>query len=60
MNIDKKKYFILMPPMLIIGLLIMYFLPVNQRAYVFLVPIVFWLIYYIWVFVERKKYKKTE
>ncbi|SEN77687.1 hypothetical protein SAMN05518670_2688 [Paenibacillus sp. OK076] len=60
MDIDKKKYFILMPPMLIIGLFIIYFLTANQRAYVFLVPIVFWLTYYIWVFVERKQDKKIE
>jgi len=58
MNVQKKKYFILMPPMLIIGLFLFYFLPVNQRPYVLLVPIVFWLIYYNWIFIERKQKKK--
>ena len=57
-NVHKKKYFILMPPMLIIGLLLFYFLPANQRPNVFLVPIVFWLIYYTWIFIERKQKKK--
>ncbi|MEC0093413.1 hypothetical protein [Paenibacillus macquariensis] len=58
MNVDKKKYFILMPPMLIIGLYLFYFLPANKRPYVFLVPIVFWLIYYTWLFIERIQKKK--
>ncbi|OAB40861.1 hypothetical protein PMSD_00870 [Paenibacillus macquariensis subsp. defensor] len=58
MNVHKKKYFILMPLMLIIGLFLFYFIPENQRAYVFLAPIVFWLIYYTWIFIERRQKKK--
>ena len=57
-NVHKKKYFILMPPMLIIGLILFYFLPANQRSYVFLAPITLWLIYYTWIFIERKQKKK--
>ncbi|WP_145939565.1 hypothetical protein [Paenibacillus glacialis] len=54
----NKKYFILMPLMLIIGLLLFFFLPASQRPYVLLVPIVFWLIYYTWIFIERKQKEK--
>ncbi|OAB43316.1 hypothetical protein PBAT_18595 [Paenibacillus antarcticus] len=58
MNVDKKKYFILMPPMLLLGIFLFYFLPANQRSYVFLAPIVLWLIYYTWIFIEIKHKKK--
>lgn len=54
----KKYYFFMMPPMLIIGLFLLFYLPVNQRPYVFLIPIVFWIIYYVWIFIEKKENQK--
>lgn len=50
-----KKYLILMPPMLIIGLILLYYLPVTERHIVFLVPIIFLLIYYAWIYIERRR-----
>jgi hypothetical protein len=59
MIVHKKKYFILMPPMLIIGIFLLYFFPANQRPYVLTIPIVFWIFYYIWINFERKQKAKT-
>lgn len=51
-----KKYFILMPPALLIGLIfILYF---HQSSLAFLTIIVFWGIYYLWVYIENKKKSK--
>ena len=54
----KKYYFFVMPPMLIMGLFLLFYLPASQRPYVFLIPIIFWLIYYVWVFIEKKESQK--
>lgn len=53
-----KKYFILSLPVIVIGILLFYFLPANQRPYILLVPMAFWLIYYTWIYIERKQKKK--
>ncbi|WP_262174695.1 SoxR reducing system RseC family protein [Saccharococcus sp. Marseille-Q5394] len=55
----KKKYFILLPPALIIGIILLYYLPTEDRAYVFLAPIAFWIIYYSWIYVEKRNTKRN-
>ncbi len=54
----RKKYFILLPPALIIGIFLLYYLSPEDRAYIFLAPFAFWIAYYIWIYIERKKIKQ--
>jgi hypothetical protein len=56
---SKTKYFFLLVPMLLIGIFLVYYLPVSQRTYVLLVPIIFWIIYYTWIYIEKRLMKKT-
>lgn len=58
MNVHKKKYFILFTPLLIIGIFLLFILPAEQRLYVYMLPPIFWLIYYAWIFIERKQREK--
>ncbi|GIN72354.1 hypothetical protein J14TS2_28290 [Bacillus sp. J14TS2] len=51
----KRKYFVLLPFALIIGIFLLFCLPPGNWFYVFLVPIVFWLIYYSWIYLEKRK-----
>lgn len=53
-----KKYFILLLPTILSGLFLFYILPAIQRPYVLIVPMVFWLIYYSWIYIKRKQKKK--
>ena len=50
-----KKYAILTPPFLLIGVLLSIYLPVGQKQYAIVVALVFWAFYYIWVFIEKKR-----
>ncbi len=50
-----KKYAILAPPFLLIGVLLSIYLPVGQKQYAIVVALVFWAFYYIWVFIEKKR-----
>lgn len=52
---DKKKYFILMPPFLILGLSLLYFLPSNNLFYALLTVAGFWIVYYVWLYYEKEK-----
>lgn len=56
----KKKYFILMPPALIIGIFLIYYFPVSQKPYLFLIPLVFWIIYYTWIYFEKRHENRKE
>ena len=49
-----KKYWILFYPTVTIGILLLFSLPPEDRAYVFLAPIVFWILYYSWIHMENK------
>ncbi|RLQ93106.1 hypothetical protein D9X91_18930 [Falsibacillus albus] len=51
----KKRYWILMPPFLIIGIVLMKLSPQHLRPYVLLIPIVFWIVYYLWGYIEKKR-----
>ncbi|MFT8323007.1 MAG: hypothetical protein ABF649_19245 [Bacillus sp. (in: firmicutes)] len=43
---NDKKYLIFMPPFIFIGLFLLYYLPPNKTPYIFLIPIIFWIVYY--------------
>lgn len=56
---QQKKYFILLPPFVIFGLILLFALPKQHLTYVFVAPIIFWIVYYSWIVVEKKRtYKK--
>ncbi|MBU8791196.1 hypothetical protein KM885_10405 [Oceanobacillus caeni] len=46
---SKKKYCLLMLPLFLIGLFLLFYLPANQRSYVYLIQIVIGIIYYVWI-----------
>jgi uncharacterized membrane protein YfcA len=50
-----KKYAILLPPFVLIGLLLLNYLPTGQKHYAILVALVFWVFYYVWVYIDRKR-----
>ncbi|MFD1737447.1 hypothetical protein ACFSCX_12865 [Bacillus salitolerans] len=50
----KKKYFVLKLFMLVIGIILLFFLPVGQKHFVFIVPIVYWVIFYTWIYFVKK------
>ncbi|WP_176713770.1 hypothetical protein [Pseudobacillus wudalianchiensis] len=51
---DKKKYFILLLPALILLIILVCYLPAGMKQYAIMVPLVFWAIYYGWIHMERK------
>lgn len=55
----KNKYFILVIPVMIIGIFLIYYLPANQRFYVLLIPVIFWVIFYVWIYIEKRAKNKT-
>jgi hypothetical protein len=50
-----KKYWILLPPFLVIGILLFIYLPGEHRKFVLLVPIVFWATYYTWRYMDKTR-----
>lgn len=52
-----KKYAILLPPFILIGLLLVFYLPLGQKHYALLGALVFWAFYYTWVYIEKKRKK---
>lgn len=51
---DWKKYAILLPPFLLIGIVSLIYLPSGQRQYAIGVPLVFWVVYYTWCYFDEK------
>jgi len=54
----NKKYWILMPPFLILGIVLITSLPKKYLPYSFLVALTFWGFYYLWVYLEKKNLTK--
>lgn len=50
----KKKYFILLIPAILVFAFLLYYLPTGSKQYSIIVPLVFWIVYYIWVGIEKK------
>lgn len=53
----KKKYFTLLPPFLILTIILAIALPSEKRFYAFFAIITFWISYYAWIYIERKRTK---
>lgn len=47
-----------MPPFLILAIGLIIYLPQEHKSYAFLAIIVFWIIYYTWIFIEKKRLTK--
>jgi hypothetical protein len=52
----RKKYFTLLPPALILTLVAIYFLPTEAINYTLIIPLLFWVAYYGWIYIEKKFY----
>lgn len=50
---NNKKYWILLPIFLGIGVLLFIWLPEKNKKLIILVPIVFWATYYAWIYIEN-------
>ncbi len=44
-----------MPPFLILGIALITYLPKKYSPYSFLVVLTFWVIYYLWDYLEKKE-----
>ena len=62
MRFDKRKYWTLLPPFLLISILIIVYLPRNSKSSMiyFLVPLTFWIVYYTWIYVEKRLMEKKK
>jgi len=54
-HFKNKRYWILMPPFLLMTVLLVVFLPIEYRWYSFLPIVVFWMVYYIWNYYSVKE-----
>lgn len=55
-----KKYFILLPPFLILGIVLAFNLSYVKRSYALLgTAIAFWITYYVWIYIEKLIQKKN-
>ncbi|MBM6619588.1 hypothetical protein [Bacillus suaedaesalsae] len=48
-----KKYLILLPPFLFIGILSIILLPVGEKHNSLLLALLFWVVYYLWIHFEK-------
>ncbi len=55
----NKKYWILMPPFLLIAVLLILYLPNDLKPYSIISVMIFWVTYYIWTY-DDKKQNKTQ
>ncbi len=53
-----KRYWILLPIFLVIGLLLFVYVPAEHRKLILLVPLAFWPIYYTWRHLDRVRQSK--
>jgi hypothetical protein len=54
----RKKYWILLPPFLVITIFLAIYLPQKLKPFTPLILLVFWVVYYTWIYVENEKNKK--
>ncbi|WP_017798529.1 hypothetical protein [Oceanobacillus kimchii] len=54
---DKRKYFTLFIPTVIILIALFFMLPEDNVLYAFIVVVLFWITYYTWVWIDKKKDK---
>ncbi len=53
----NKKYWILMPPFLLLAILLILFLPTDLKPYSIISVLIFWVTYYIWNYADKKQNK---
>lgn len=57
----NKKYWILLPPFFVAGILLIIYLPQQFRPLALLVPLLFWAAYYTWTYIEKNnEVKKSQ
>ncbi len=55
-----KKYFILLPPFLILGMVLAFNLSSFKRSFALLgTAMAFWITYYVWIYIEKLIQKKN-
>lgn len=54
MKLNRKKYWILVPPFALAALTLLFYLPDDKKFYSILVILLFWLVYYGWEHFEKK------
>ena len=55
---NNKKYWILMPPFLIVAMALFIYLPQDYKPYSFFAIFAFWIIYHFWNYIEKKSNQK--
>ncbi|MBD8068825.1 hypothetical protein [Bacillus sp. PS06] len=58
MNIDRKKYLILMLPALIIATTLFIYLPTDKKGFSTFVILAAWVIYYSWLYIKKRETTK--
>ncbi|MCM3717559.1 hypothetical protein [Fictibacillus phosphorivorans] len=53
-----KKIWILLPPFVLIGLFLLFYLPKDLKAIALLTGLFFWVTHQIWINLENKKNRK--
>ncbi|WP_449536543.1 hypothetical protein [Ferdinandcohnia sp. Marseille-Q9671] len=54
MNIDRKKYLVIMPPFLIVAIILFIYLPSDKKGFSIFAILAAWLVYYGWKYIEKK------
>lgn len=50
-----KKYLILIAPFLILTFILFFTLSYEKRFYAFIPVFAFWITYYTWIYIEKKR-----
>lgn len=50
-----KKYFYLLIPFIVLGIILFIFLPQQYRVIAQVVPFIFWIVYYTWIHIDKKR-----
>ncbi|MEN2767897.1 hypothetical protein [Ornithinibacillus xuwenensis] len=53
-----KKYLILLPPFVLIVILLSIYLPSEYKQYAIIGVLLFWVTYYTWVYLDKKKQER--
>ncbi|MBM7602747.1 sterol desaturase/sphingolipid hydroxylase (fatty acid hydroxylase superfamily) [Metabacillus crassostreae] len=54
-ELKDKRYWILLLPFLMIGILLLIYLPQNLKPFSILLGLLFWIVYYIWIHLSINK-----
>jgi hypothetical protein len=59
-DIKNKRNWILMPPFLIIGVILIICLPQELKPFSILTALPFWLVYYLWIRFSENRNEENE